>query len=76
MNAPSRPHWDAATARFGRIAALDDAIGLIAWDQRTMMPEGSAESRAELMATLEVMRHELLTDPALADHVAGTAAEV
>ena len=76
MNAPGRPNWDAATSRFARIAALDDALGLIGWDQRTMMPEGSAESRAELVATLEVMRHELLTGAALSDYVAAAAGEV
>ncbi|MGO4173796.1 carboxypeptidase M32 [Bosea sp. TAF32] len=49
-------------AHFGRIAALSNAIGILQWDNDTMMPKGAAETRAESMALLHVMRHGLATD--------------
>ncbi len=53
--------------RFGRISSLDNARGLLDWDQQTMMPDGAAETRAEITATLEVLSHEMMTDPAVSD---------
>lgn len=53
--------------QFRRIAALDDTLGILDWDQATVMPEGSADARADQIATLSVLRHELLTDPALGE---------
>src|SRR6478736_2036354 len=50
------------TAYFGRIAALSNAVGILQWDNDTMMPKGAAETRAESMALLHVMRHGLATD--------------
>lgn len=49
-------------AHFGRIAALSNAVGILQWDNDTMMPKGAAETRAESMALLHVMRHGLATD--------------
>ncbi len=53
--------------RFSRIGNLDNANGLLGWDRETMMPDGAADSRAEITATLEVLSHELMTDPAVSD---------
>jgi carboxypeptidase Taq len=53
--------------RFARLAAIGDALGILQWDTETMMPAGSAGGREEQLATLKVLRHELLTDPATAD---------
>lgn len=55
------------TAHFGRIAALSNAIGILQWDNDTMMPKGAAETRAESMALLHVMRHGLATDTRIGD---------
>ncbi|MGL4965610.1 MAG: carboxypeptidase M32 [Inquilinus sp.] len=52
-------------AHFGRIAALSNAIGILDWDNATMMPKGAAETRAESMALLQVLRHGMVTDPRL-----------
>lgn len=49
-------------AHFGRIAALSNAVGILQWDNDTMMPKGAAETRAESMALLHVMRHGMATD--------------
>ena len=53
--------------RFSRIDNLDNANGILGWDRETMMPDGAADSRAEITATLEVLSHELMTDPAVSD---------
>ena len=49
--------------RFKRLAHLEHASQILEWDEATMMPEGSAPQRAEASATLEVLKHEILTDP-------------
>lgn len=54
-------------ARFRRAALVGDASGLLGWDASVLMPEGSAESRAEITATLNVISHELLTAPEVSD---------
>ncbi|AWV88766.1 carboxypeptidase M32 [Bradymonas sediminis] len=53
--------------RFERLSKIEEAIGVLGWDRATMMPEGGAAGRAEQIATLSVLAHEGLTDPALAD---------
>ena len=49
------------------MAMLGEAIGLLHWDMSVMMPPGGAAPRAEQLATLKVLRHEMLTDPTLAE---------
>ena len=49
--------------RFGRISAVNRACAILGWDRSTMMPEGSNADRAEQMATLSVIAHELITRP-------------
>ncbi|MBM3517185.1 MAG: carboxypeptidase M32, partial [Alphaproteobacteria bacterium] len=63
-------------ARFRTISNLGGAIGVLQWDSATMMPPGGAAARAEQVATLERLRHELTTAPALADLVAAARDEV
>jgi hypothetical protein len=50
-------------SRFRRLAAIEGATSMLHWDQSTMMPAGGAQVRAEQLAELKVIRHELLTDP-------------
>ncbi|HUB97347.1 MAG TPA: carboxypeptidase M32 [Stellaceae bacterium] len=54
-------------ARFRRLNALREAAAMLHWDMATMMPEGGAGARAEQLATLRVVCHEVLSDPALPD---------
>ena len=56
--------------RFLRLHHLDNALGILDWDYQTTMPEGAAAWRGETLAVLEELRHELLTDPAVADDLA------
>jgi carboxypeptidase Taq len=54
-------------ARFARLGALQDAVSVLNWDNSSMMPVGGAAARQAQISTIEVIRHELLTDPALGD---------
>lgn len=53
-----------------RVSALHNAMGILHWDEETMMPEGVAPARAEVLAELSVMVHELETDEKLPDLLA------
>ena len=59
--------------RFRRLSNLEETANFLHWDAATMMPEGGAESRAEQLATLRVLCHEMLADPALDDLLAEAA---
>ncbi len=53
--------------RFRRMANLGGAIGVLHWDRSTMMPDGGADARADQLATLSVLSHEMMCAPELAD---------
>ena len=60
-----------------RVAVIDDlsqAAAVLSWDENTYMPAGAAEARGQQMATLEMLAHERLTDPALGELVEGLEA--
>lgn len=48
-------------ARFRRLSALQEAAGMLHWDMATVMPDGGRPARAEQLAAIEVVCHELLT---------------
>jgi len=54
------PALDRLTEVLGEISDLGRARALLAWDERTQMPPGGAEARAEQLATLTRLRHERL----------------
>ena len=41
------------------VVRLNQAAALLGWDQQTYMPPGAAESRAEQLATLSKLAHEM-----------------
>ncbi len=45
--------------RMGGVTDLHDAVGLLEWDQLTMMPPRGAGARAESLATLGRLSHEM-----------------
>jgi carboxypeptidase Taq len=53
--------------RFGRIAALEDTIGILDWDSQTMMPHGAIAGRSDQLAALKVLSHDLLVAPETGD---------
>ena len=60
---------------FRRLSLLRDATALLQWDMMAMMPSGGAAARAEQLATLHLVCHELLTAPQLADLLDAAEAE-
>lgn len=56
--------------RFARLSDLEDAAGFLHWDAAAMMPDGGAAGRADQLATLSALMHELTVDPAVADWIA------
>lgn len=49
--------------RFARLSAVGRACAILSWDRSTMMPDGASEDRADQLATLGVIAHELMTAP-------------
>ncbi len=48
---------------FRRLAHLDHVSAICNWDEAVMMPPGGARARAEALADLEALKHELLVHP-------------
>ncbi|HET7594589.1 MAG TPA: carboxypeptidase M32 [Stellaceae bacterium] len=67
--------YKALEARFARLGTLQEAAAVLHWDTATLMPSGGAAARAEQLATLKVVCHELLTDAALPDLFGGASAQ-
>lgn len=59
--------YAALSRHFGRIAAMSNAIGILQWDNDAMMPRGASGTRAESMALLRVLQHEMAVDPRIGD---------
>src|SRR3712207_1459992 len=59
--------YRALEARFSRLAAIEDAIGILQWDADTMMPEGSGEGRADQLAVLKGIARDLLASRQTSD---------
>jgi carboxypeptidase Taq len=63
------------SARFTRIATLEECGAMLNWEAATMMPPGGAAARGDQLATLAGLSHELLTAPVVADDLAAAAAD-
>ena len=66
---------DALAARFRRLALLREAAGMLEWDSAAVMPDGGAAIRAEQIAELRLLGHELLAAPEIAGMLERAAAE-
>ena len=53
--------------RFGRLSAINRAGAILNWDRSTMMPDGASEDRADQLATLNVLAHEIVVAPDMPD---------
>jgi carboxypeptidase Taq len=53
---------DLLKQRLGRLSDLGHALSLAHWDQQTMMPPRGGEARAESLATLTSISHEMFVD--------------
>lgn len=54
-------------AQLRDIGQLEEIMGLLSWDQETMMPEGALEGRAQQKATLAGIAHDRFTSPMLGE---------
>jgi carboxypeptidase Taq len=59
------PKFDELKRRLAEVQDLGKSIGLLAWDQRTMMPPLGAAVRAEQLGTLSGIAHDLFTSDAI-----------
>ncbi len=70
----TNPAYGRLKARFARIGALEEAAGILRWDESVVMPVGGAHARGEQLAALAGVTHELLTAPEMADDLAAAEA--
>ena len=68
--------YGALEARFARIGALGEAAGVLHWDMAVNMPTGGARARAEQLAALKLVCHELLVADGMAERLDAAAEEV
>jgi carboxypeptidase Taq len=61
--------------RFARLSDIEDAIGLLSWDAAVMMPAGGAPGRADQLASLKAVAHEILTAPDIGELLAKAESE-
>ncbi len=59
--------YEQLCARFARLANLNGAAAMLHWDAAAMMPVGGAAARAEQLATLSLLAHEMLCHDELAE---------
>ncbi len=62
-------------AFYGRIEDLKQSSSLLSWDQNVYMPEGAHETRAQQLATLNSVIHELMTSNRMKDFLAALSKE-
>ena len=63
------------TARFARMATINEAASMLGWDAAAMMPSGGGAARGDQLAVLAGLAHEQLTAPVVADELAAAEAE-
>ncbi|GAB5388110.1 MAG: carboxypeptidase M32 [Alphaproteobacteria bacterium] len=64
---PSTPAYTRLHDRFAEMDAINGAVGVLDWDRSTFMPEGGSEARGKQLTALSLIRHRMITDPALGD---------
>lgn len=62
--------YDRLTARFARIATIQEAASILSWDSEVIMPPNGGEARADQTAALASLAHGMLTDPLTAEDLA------
>ena len=62
--------YAALEGRFKRLADIEGALAILAWDQAVMMPKGGTGARGDQLATLKRLAHDLLTSPGTRDLLA------
>ena len=65
MSTPRTPAYDALCQRHQRIHRLSHLQSIASWDQSAFMPSRGAQARAEALAEMDGLLHQLGTDAAL-----------
>src|SRR5207247_7055895 len=63
-------------SKLAEICDLKGAASVLGWDQQTYMPPGGASARAEQLATLERLSHEMFISAEMGELLEGAVAEV
>ena len=61
------PAIEALREKFRAIHNLNHAYQYLSWDEAVMMPDGGGPGRAEALATLRKLVHEMITDSSMGD---------
>jgi carboxypeptidase Taq len=69
-NNPPNASYAELERRFARLSAVNRAGAILNWDRSTMMPDGASEDRADQLATLNVIAHEIMVAPDMPDLLA------
>ena len=67
--------YDSLATKFKRLGRVNDAAAMLSWDTAAVMPEGASEARGAQLATLRVISHEFLIDPAIGDLLANAESD-
>ena len=54
-------------ARTKKISTLDSCSGVLGWEERTYMPRGGADHRADQLGLLAGLSHEWTVDPKIGE---------
>jgi len=68
-------HYTKLAAHAKKASHLQSVAALLGWDQETYMPSGGADARAEQVALMAGLQHEMLTDPKLGDLIGACTAD-
>lgn len=52
---------------FARLSAISGAVAMLHWDSATMMPSGGSAPRAEQLAALSLLSHDMLNSPEISE---------
>ena len=55
---------------FARLHAVEGAAGILGWDAQTLMPEGAAATRADQLAALKGIAHDIVAAARTGDLIA------
>ena len=74
MTTPMTTSYESLTEHFKKLSRIEHAITYLSWDQMVMMPEQGVSRRADAMAELAAIHHDLLTADDLEEKFASAAA--
>ncbi len=63
------PAWQWLRRQVSEMETMDGVIGLLEWDQQTMMPSAGGPLRSQHLALMSRLRHQVLADPLLGRHL-------